>query len=82
MRSAKIKFWNDKNNVIEESKKYSSRTSFLKGSHGAYDSARKNKWLDEMPWLDSTNKRPKGYWKNRKKTNGEFLARTFNNNIK
>ena len=73
MRSAKIKFWDDKNNVIEESKKYSSRTSFLKGSHGAYDSARKNKWLDEMPWLDSTNKHPKGYWKNRKNMMEEGL---------
>lgn len=31
MSDGEIKFWDDKNNVIEESKKYSSRTSFLKG---------------------------------------------------
>jgi hypothetical protein len=59
------KYWSIKNNVIEESKYYSSRTEFKKKSENAYDSARKNKWLDEMHWLDSNNKHPKGYWKNK-----------------
>ena len=31
MSDGEIKFWDDKNNVIEEIKKYSSRTSFLNG---------------------------------------------------
>ena len=58
--------WNEKKNVIEESKKYSNRTDFKKGSQNAYNSARKNNWLDEMTWLDNELKRhPKGYWKNR-----------------
>lgn len=59
-------FWKIKSNVIIESKKYSTRTEFKKKSGNAYDSARKNGWLDEFTWLsNNTNKRPKGYWKNK-----------------
>jgi hypothetical protein len=75
--------WQIKENVIKESKKYSSRTEFNKNSRRAYDSAKRNKWIDEMYWLDlPTNKKhPHGYWKNKKnimkearkyKTNDEF----------
>ena len=59
-------YWKDKNNVIEESKKYVSKTEFKKKCNNAYDSARINGWLSEMSWLDDNNeKHPKGYWKNR-----------------
>ena len=59
-------YWSCKDNVIEESKKYPSRTAFKKGSGNAYNSALKNKWLCEMPWLDVNNPRhPKGYWKDK-----------------
>ena len=59
-------YWNSKKHVIEESKKFSSRTEFKKKSQNAYNSAIKNKWIDEMPWLDINNyKHPKGYWKNK-----------------
>lgn len=59
-------YWLIKNNVIKESKKFSTRTEFKKGSEYAYDSARKNKWLDEMYWLSNNDGRhPKGYWKNK-----------------
>lgn len=59
-------YWKKKEHVIEESKKYTNRTDFKKGSQNAYNSARKNNWLDGMPWLDNELKRyPKGYWKNR-----------------
>lgn len=59
-------YWKVKENTIEESKKYTSRTEFKKKSNNAYESARKHNWLDEMPWLDvNNNKHPKGYWKNR-----------------
>lgn len=44
-------YWNNKENVIEESKKYSSRTEFEKKCSRAYQNARINGWLDEMPWL-------------------------------
>ena len=59
-------YWNTKKNIIEESKKFSSRTEFKKKSQNAYNLALKNKWIDEMPWLDINNhKHPKGYWKNK-----------------
>lgn len=60
-------YWSIKNNVIKESKLFSNRSEFKKKSGNAYNSALRNKWIEEMPWLDSnTNRLPKGYWKNKK----------------
>ena len=47
--------WKTKLDVIKESKKFYSRTDFKKKSNKAYEYARKNKWLDEMPWLKNKN---------------------------
>ena len=59
-------YWKVREHVLEESKKYATRTEFKKKSPRAYDSARKNKWLDEMSWLgNDEGKFPKGFWKNR-----------------
>lgn len=59
-------YWSIKNNVMKESKLFSNRTEFKKKSGNAYNSARKNKWLDEMIWLENDNgKHPKNYWKNK-----------------
>lgn len=59
-------YWKSRDNIIEESKKYSSRTEFKKKSGNAYDMARYYKILDEMTWLDNDKGRhPKGYWKNK-----------------
>ena len=59
-------YWLVKDNVINESKQFKSRTEFKKKSESAYNSAIKNKWINNMPWLDSNNnKHPKGYWKNK-----------------
>ena len=59
-------YWLVKENVIEDSKKFSSRTDFKKKSGNAYNSALKNKWINEMHWLDENlDKHPKGYWKNK-----------------
>ena len=59
--------WQNKENVINESKKYKTRSEFKFLSQRAYDSARKNDWLGEMIWLNNDKgKHPKGYWKNRK----------------
>lgn len=41
----------DYNSAIEESKKYTTRTQFQKGSKRAYDVSRINRWLDDMVWL-------------------------------
>ena len=40
-----------KEEVFEESKKYSSRKAFSVGNESAYRIACRNKWLDEMSWL-------------------------------
>lgn len=50
-----IKWSKDK--VIEISKQYKSKSEFEKNNGGAYQSALKNGWLDEMDWL----KRPTNY---------------------
>lgn len=44
-------WWNDKAKVMEEGKKYCSRTAFANGSYSAWKAARKNGWIDEMTWL-------------------------------
>ena len=41
-------YWNIKENVFAESKKYETRTEFSDGCSGAYEVARKNGWLDEL----------------------------------
>ena len=58
-------------NVFEESKKYSSRSEFKKGSSGAFHIAYINGWLDEMTWLvhpapNQTNGRKMQFLKNQK----------------
>lgn len=42
MKYKKTLFWEEKENTIEESKKYSSRVEFYKKSHGAYTAAKRN----------------------------------------
>lgn len=54
-------FWEQKDNVIEESKKYVSRVDFMRAKSGAYEAARRNGWLDEMTWLSRRHKKP-GFW--------------------
>lgn len=44
-------YWKDKHRVIEEGKKYKSRTEFAKGSYSAWKMAKKTGWLDEMSWF-------------------------------
>lgn len=41
-------FWNIKDNVINESKKYTNKTDFITNSYGAYNAAKKHNWLDEL----------------------------------
>lgn len=44
-------YWNIKENVFEEAKKYHTRDEFRKYCNVVYNSARKNGWLDEMYWF-------------------------------
>ena len=50
-----------KERVFEESKKYTNRVDFQKGSPTAYSLSKKNKWLLEMPHIKRKVK-PNGYW--------------------
>ena len=75
-------YWNVKENVINESKKYSTRTQFKKSSETAYNSARINKWLNELIWLNNSEMHPKGYWKNRKNIMAEARKYTSKEEFK
>lgn len=54
-------YWQNEENIIEESKKYSTRTDFFKGCHAAYDYAAKNNLWEKMPWI-KTKVKEHGYW--------------------
>ena len=45
----------------EEAQKYESRGEYARGSHSAYNSANKNKWLDDYTWFKEKSK-PAEYW--------------------
>jgi hypothetical protein len=58
-------YWNIKENCIKESKKSSGKKNFRKNSGGAYDSAKRNGWLDEICELNKWKiqiQKPSGYW--------------------
>lgn len=54
-------YWNDKDTVFEEAKKYTTKLDFEKKSGAAYNSALRNGWLDEMTWIENQI-HPNGYW--------------------
>jgi hypothetical protein len=41
------KLWDKKSDVIAEAQKFSTRSSWQKGSSGSYAAARRNGWMDE-----------------------------------
>lgn len=49
-----------KDKVIEEAKKYNTRTEFYKNSGSAYDAARRNNWLDDLGFNDT--RIPSSFW--------------------
>lgn len=60
-KTKKMSFW-AKENCFSEALKYYNRTDFQKGSKGAYHSARRNKWLDELCGHMKLGKKAAGYW--------------------
>ena len=70
-------------NCQEEAKKYKTRKDFGKLSKGAYESTRKNGWLDEICEHMTTINKPTGYWTKEKcleaalscKTKKEFISK-------
>lgn len=64
IRRKKTKWWNDKEHIFEESRKYKTLSEFAKGSPAAHFAARRRlKCIDEMIWL-KRDQVPQGYWKN------------------
>ena len=52
-------YWT-KERVLEEAKKYETRSEFYNNSCGAYEAARRNNWLDELCFKEV--RKPAGYW--------------------
>lgn len=50
-------WWNDKIRVMEEGRKYRTRTDFAIGSYAAWKKARQKGWIDEMTWFEVRSKR-------------------------
>lgn len=48
-------WWNDKSRVMEEGKKYKTRTEFAQGSYTAWRTAKRNGWIEEMAWFNNHN---------------------------
>lgn len=44
-------WWEDKSRVMEEGKKYRTRTAFANGSYSAWKAAKRNGWIEEMTWF-------------------------------
>lgn len=74
-------YWKDKERVMEEAKKYTSKIAFQKGNQSAYWAALKYGYLEEMPWLVKRKVTPRGILTNKEliieeskkyKTRGEF----------
>lgn len=51
--------WISKEKVFEESRKYHSRSEFQREAGGAYNHAKHNKWLKEMTWLTTPERKIK-----------------------
>ena len=73
--------WSSKSNVLEESKKYTSRIDFMRGSSGAYASAKRNGWLDEMTWL-SRRYKEKGFWNVKENVFAEAKKYTYKSDFR
>ena len=60
------RLWATKESVMNEAKKYTSRSEFERNSCGAYSAAHRYGWIEEMYWLPNKNakgfKRPKRKW--------------------
>lgn len=54
-------YWESYEHCYDEAKKYKSRTEFANGNKRAYNTASKNRWLDDYDWFESKHK-PNGYW--------------------
>jgi hypothetical protein len=77
-------YWNIKENVLNEARKYSSRSEFNKKNKHAYDIARKNNWLNEVFKQSNANalRHPLCYWFNKENVFTESKKYTSKNEFK
>jgi hypothetical protein len=55
-------YWNIKENVMAEAKKYKSRAEWTKNSMSSYRNALDNEWIDECTAHMIEARKPRGYW--------------------
>ena len=49
-------YWNNYENCYNEAKKYKTKVEFARGAPSAYNSARRNNWLENYNWFENVNK--------------------------
>lgn len=65
--------------VKEEALKYASKKEFSKSANGAYDKAKRRKWIDSVCDHMRSSSKPRGYWDNKERvltTAKKFRSRT------
>ena len=55
-------YWKNKENMMQEARKYSTKEEFKKGNLTAFLAAYKYGYIDEMDWLVKQKQHKKKYW--------------------
>ena len=55
-------YWKNKENIINEAKKYSTKEEFKEGNLTAFLASYKYGYIDDMDWLVRQKQHKKGYW--------------------
>jgi hypothetical protein len=55
-------YWKNKENMMNEARKYSTKEEFKKGNLTAFLAAYKYAYIDEMDWLVKQRQHKNGYW--------------------
>ena len=55
-------YWKNKENMMSEAKKYTTKEEFKKGNLSAFLAAYRYAYIDEMYWLVKQKQHKKGYW--------------------
>ena len=55
-------YWKNKENIVNEAKKYSTKEEFKKGNLTAFLASYKYGYIDDMHWLIRQKQHKKGFW--------------------
>lgn len=55
-------YWKNKENIMAEAKKYSTKEEFQKGNLSAFLAAYRYGYIDDMDWLVRQKQHKNGYW--------------------